>query len=155
VKTIQIKAMLSGASNALLLIFLVACHILQSQQQAIVVPQVVEAAFKDKYSDIPRTWQIHHYGYEAIFTQNNIKYEAEFSETGEWLETEYYVTAEDFPAAVLKHIKQKYPRFTITKYEIEITPQGLFYEVDITDSETEAELYFDSSGNSKIDLYED
>jgi len=154
-KAIQIKAMISSASSPLLLIFLAACHHLQSQQRPIVVPQVVEAAFTAKYSNIPHTWQRHHYGYEAIFTQNQIKYEAEFSETGEWLETEYYVTVKNFPAAVLKRIKQEYPQFIITKYEIELTPQGIFYEVDITDSETEAELYFDISGNAKIDLYED
>jgi hypothetical protein len=155
VKAIQIKAMISGVSSALLLILSVACHHLQSQQQTILVPQTVEAAFKLKHPDVPHTWHRHHYGYEAIFTQNNIKYEAEFSETGEWLETEYYVTATNFPTAILKKIKQEYPQFTITKYEVELTPQGIFYEVDITDGETEEELYFDSNGNSQVDLYED
>ncbi|BAY38287.1 hypothetical protein NIES2111_26330 [Nostoc sp. NIES-2111] len=154
-KAIQIKAMMSGASSALLLIFLVACRHLQSQQKPLVVPQAIESAFKAKYPNVSHTWQIHHYGYEAIFTQENIEYEAEFSVTGEWLETEYYVTAKEFPNAVLKRIKKAYPQFTITKYEIELTPQGIFYEVDITDGETEEELYFDSSGNTKNDLYED
>jgi uncharacterized membrane protein YkoI len=56
---------------------------------------------------------------------------------------------------VLQKIKEKYPNFVITKYEVEITPKGLFYEVDITDGETEDELYFDAKGNPAVDAYED
>ncbi|MBD2168345.1 PepSY-like domain-containing protein [Calothrix membranacea FACHB-236] len=148
---IFIKSIIASFSSTLL----VACHQLQNHQQAIIVPPSVEAAFQAKYADVPRTWQKTHYGYEANFIQNNIKYEAEFSETGKWLETEYYVQGKDFPAVVLKRIKQERPQFKITKYEIEITPQGNFYEVDITDGEIEEELYFDSSGNPQLDLYED
>jgi Putative beta-lactamase-inhibitor-like, PepSY-like len=155
VKAIQIKAIISGTSSALLYTFLISCHHLSNQEQLIVVPPAVEKAFKAKYSDIPHTWKRRNYGYEAAFVQNNMKWEAEFSETGEWLESEQYVTEKDFPAAVLNKIKQEYPEFVITKYEIEYTPKGLFYEVDITDGETEAELYFDSSGNPSADLYED
>ncbi|AUT04508.1 hypothetical protein CLI64_25635 [Nostoc sp. CENA543] len=125
------------------------------QGDAIIVPQAVKAAFKAKYSQIPHSWQRHEYGYEAIFIKDNIKYEAEFSQTGEWLETEQYAQAKDFPPLILNRIQQERPQFTITKYEIEITPQGIFYEVDITDGETEEELYFDSKGNPQIDLYED
>ncbi len=122
-----------------------------------------------RLSDISPVWQKHHYGYEAIFTQKNLKTEVEFSDTGEWLETEYLVTVKEFPVVVLKRIKQEYPNFMITKYEIEVTPHGQFYEVDITDGEphgqfyevditdgdTESELYFDVNGNPKLDLYED
>jgi len=65
------------------------------------------------------------------------------------------VTEKDFPPIVLKRINQERPGYIITKYEIEITPNGMFYEVDITDGELEEELYLDSQGNLQTDLYED
>jgi len=142
-------------SGAYLIALLLACYHPPNQKQSVIVPPSVKAAFQAKYPDIPHTWQRHDYGYEAVFTQNNIQYEAEFSDSGEWLETEYYVTEKDFPPIVLKRINQERPGYIITKYEIEITPNGMFYEVDITDGELEEELYLDSQGNLQTDLYED
>ncbi|BAZ10709.1 hypothetical protein NIES4071_25320 [Calothrix sp. NIES-4071] len=142
--------------NVLLVTFLNACSIFGESQNQIVVPAVVEKGFNSKYSaNTPRTWQRHYDGYEAIFTQNNIKYNAEFSSDGKWLETEYLVSKAEYPSIVLQKIQKKYPKFLITKYEIEITPRGLFYEVDITDGEIEDELYFDEKGNLAADLHED
>lgn len=149
------KVIILNTCRGLLILILSACNSFKNQQKPIVVPASVEAAFKAKYPDISPTWQRHHYGYEAVFIQKNIITEVEFSDTGEWLETEYLVTAKEFPAVVLKRIKQEYPNFIITKYEIEVTPHGEFYEVDITDGETETELYFDVKGNAQQDLYED
>lgn len=152
---LHIQESILGTLSALLILFLAACNSIQNQTKFTVVPEIVDAAFKEKYSNIPRIWQKHQYGYEAIFTQNKIKYEAEFSDKGEWLETEYYVSEKEFPDAVLKSIRQAYPNFKITKYEIEITPQGKFYEVDITDGEIEDELYLDVNGNITVNSYED
>ncbi len=150
------KVIFVWAISALLFVLLNACSNLENSRKPILVPTVVENAFNTKYSpDIPRTWQKHYYGYEAVFIQNNIKYEAEYSDNGEWLETEYYVSEKEFPKAVLQKIKKERPNFVITKYEVEITPKGIFYEVDITDGEIEEELYFDGKGNAAPDLYED
>ncbi|RUS97984.1 hypothetical protein DSM106972_082030 [Dulcicalothrix desertica PCC 7102] len=150
------KVIFVWAISALLFVLFNACSNLENSRKQILVPTVVEKAFNTKYSpDISRTWQKHYYGYEAVFIQNNIKYEAEFSANGEWLETEYYVSEKEFPEAVLQKIKKQRPNFVITKYEIEITPKGIFYEVDITDGEIEEELYFDEKGNPAPDLYED
>ncbi|GJD22387.1 unknown protein [Rivularia sp. IAM M-261] len=150
------KVIFVWAISALLFVFVNACSNLENSRKKTLVPIAVEKAFNTKYSpDIPRTWQRHYYGYEAVFIQNNIKYEAEFSANGEWFETEYYVSEKEFPQAVLQKIKKQRPNFIITKYEIEITPKGIFYEVDITDGEIEEELYFDVKGNPAADLYED
>ncbi|AFY44327.1 PepSY-like domain-containing protein [Nostoc sp. PCC 7107] len=150
-----IQKIIFGTFSTWLILFLPACNGSQTQNNLIKVPEIVDAAFTEKYSHIPRVWEKTHYGYEATYIQNNIKYEAEFSDTGEWLETEYYVTSKEFPDIVLKRIQEEYPNFKITKYEIEITPEGNFYEVDITDGEIEYELYFDGDGNRQLDLYED
>lgn len=150
------KVIFVWAISALLFVLLNACSNLENSRKPILVPTSVEKAFNTKYSPrIPRTWEKHYYGYEAVFIQNNIKYEAEFSDNGEWLETEYYVSEKEFPKAVLQKIKKERPKFVITKYEVEITPKGIFYEVDITDGEIEEELYFDEKGNLAPDLYED
>lgn len=150
------KVIFVWAVSALLFVFLNACSNLKNSRKQTLVPIVVEKAFNTKYSpDIPRTWQKHYYGYEAVFIQSDIKYEAEFSANGEWLETEYYVSEKEFPKLVLQKINEERPKFTITKYEVEITPKGIFYEVDITDGEIEEELYFDEKGNPAPDLYED
>ncbi|WP_414577714.1 PepSY-like domain-containing protein [Anabaena sp. CCY 9402-a] len=155
VKITAIKSIICSVISLSLLTFLLACYYSPNQPKSIVVPPSVKAAFQAKYPDIPHTWQRHDYGYEAVFTEDNIQYEAEFSATGEWLETEYYVTEKEFPPIVLERIKEKRPGFIVTKYEIEITPKGIFYEVDITDGELEEELYLDSNGNLQVDLYED
>jgi Putative beta-lactamase-inhibitor-like, PepSY-like len=150
-----VKSIIFNGCRGVLVLCLAACNTYKNQPKPLVVPEKVEAAFKAKYPNVPATWQRHHYGYEAVFTENNLSTEAEFSDQGEWLETEYLVTFKEFPDLILKRIKQEYPKFIITKYEIEVTPQGKFYEVDITDGETETELYFDVKGNSQVDLYED
>jgi hypothetical protein len=156
VAIIAIKSIICSATSVSLLIMcLLACYHAHNQPKGIVVPEAVKAAFQAKYPDIPHTWQKHDYGYEAVFTEDNIQYEAEFSDTGEWLETEYYVTEKEFPSIILNRIKEERPGFIVTKYEIEITPKGIFYEVDITDGELEEELYLDGNGNLHVDLYED
>ncbi|WP_242048156.1 MULTISPECIES: PepSY-like domain-containing protein [Nostocales] len=144
-----------GIFNAVLVLAIAGCDIVSNQDKLPETPASVESAFTNKYSEKPRLWQRNYYGYEATFIKKNVKYEAEFSETGEWLETEYYVTEKEFPDVILKRIRQEYPTFKITKYEIEITPKGNFYEVDITDGEMEYELYFDVHGNTQVDMYED
>jgi uncharacterized membrane protein YkoI len=158
-KNMQIKTIIFSICGASIVLFITAYNSLKTESKStsnfLEVPEIVEAAFKKKYSDIPRVWQKHYYGYEAFFTLNNTKYEAEFSDTGEWLETEYYVTAKEFPEAVLNRIRQEYPNFKITKYEIEITSQEKLYEVDITDGEIEYEISFDADGKVKLDAYED
>ncbi|MBD2353175.1 PepSY-like domain-containing protein [Tolypothrix sp. FACHB-123] len=149
------KSIILNTCKGFILIILTACNSWKNQQKPVIVPTNVQAAFQAKYPQISPKWERHHYGYEAIFTEKNISTEVEFSDTGEWLETEYLVTVNEFPDFIVKRIKQEYPKFIITKYEIEITPQGKFYEVDITDGETESELYFDVKGNPQVDLYED
>lgn len=154
-KTTFIKLIIFGIGSLSIIIFLCAGYYSSNHRSGIAVPLAVQAAFHAKYPNIPHTWQRNNYGYEAVFRKNNIEYEAEFSEAGVWLETEFQVTKKDFPNAVLKRIEIENPQFIVTKYEIEITPRGKFYKVDITDGETESELYFDQDGNHQNDLYYD
>ena len=119
------------------------------------IPQTVQNALVAQYPGVSAVWELQPYGYEAVFTQNGIEYEAEFSHNGQWLETEYEVSEAQFSAIVLQNIRQQYPGYAITKREIELTPQGTFYEVEVEQGEAEIELYFDERGNPATNSNED
>jgi Putative beta-lactamase-inhibitor-like, PepSY-like len=119
------------------------------------VPAAVQTAFTAKYPGITPEWESQPYGYEAIFSQNGIEYEAEFSSNGQWLETEYEVQDNQFPPQVLQRVKQEYPGYAITKREIEITPRGTFYEVEVERDGQQIERYYDKNANPVQNSNED
>lgn len=119
------------------------------------VPETVRSAFQAQYPNVSPAWEAQPYGYEATFTQAGTEYEVELSRAGQWLETEYEVSEPQFSAAVIDRVKREYPNFVITKREIEITPSGTFYEVEIEQGEQEIELYFDQRGNPASNSNED
>jgi hypothetical protein len=124
--------------------------------QSISVPGVVLQAFNQRHPGQQPQWEKKPYGYEAIFTENGQEYEVEYAPTGEWLETEYEVEAAQFSPAVLQRVSQQYPGSVVTKHEIELTPQGRFYEVEIKQqSGQERELYFDDRANPTPNSNED
>jgi hypothetical protein len=123
---------------------------------SIQVPENVRSAFAATYPGISPTWEEQPYGFEAEFIKDGIEYEVEFSASGQWLETEYEVTQDyQFSLLVLDRVKQEYPGWAITKREIEITPQGKFYEVEIEQGGQQIELYFDERGNKAQNSNED
>ncbi len=120
------------------------------------VPQIVQNIFVQKYPGRTPQWESQPYGYEAVFSDNGIEYEVELSADGQWLETEYEVSRdEQFPAIVLNQVRSRYPGYQITKREIEITPRGVFYEVEVENGNEEIELYFDGQGNLAENYHED
>lgn len=119
------------------------------------VPENIQIMFQQKYPNAQPQWSKISYGYEAVFYDNGIEYEAEFSEGGEWLETEYDATEADIPSAILMTIRQQYPNAILDEFEIEITPNGQFYEVEIMTNSQEQELYFDRNGQAVPNQNED
>ncbi|MBE9101824.1 PepSY-like domain-containing protein [Vacuolonema iberomarrocanum] len=119
------------------------------------VPDAVTQAFNSAYPNVSPQWEQMPYGYEAVFIQDGQEYEAEYSSTGEWLETEYEVEEFQFPQVVLQAVRQQYPNYAITKYEIELTPLGTFYEVEVEGNGQEVELYFDAQGRPMANSNED
>lgn len=131
---------------------LIACE----NKANIEVPENVKKAFTEKYPGATNPqWEQQPYGYEAVFVQNGIEYEGEFSPQGTWLETEYEVPQQQFSSQVLARVKRENPGYTVTKHEIEITPQGKFYEVEIERGSEQIELYFDESANPAPNSNED
>ncbi len=145
----------TGAISSTLM--LTACNKATNTQptQVIQVPSSVQRAFAAKYPGVTPRWESQPYGYEAIFQKNGIKYEAEFSQDGRWLETEYEVPENRFSTLVINRVKKEYPGYKITKREIEITPQGTFYEVEVEGGGRQIERYYDERANPARNLNED
>ena len=119
------------------------------------VPDAVVQAFNTTYPNVSPQWEPMPYGYEAVFVQDGLEYEVEYSSAGEWLETEYEVQELQFPQVVLQAVRQQYPNYAITKYEVELTPLGTFYEVEVEGNGQEIELYFDEQGRPAANANED
>lgn len=120
------------------------------------IPEHIQNAFAQRHPEISPTWEVQpSYGYEATFTQNGVEYEVEFASDGTWLETEYEVSDLQFPPVILNQVQQQYPGYTITKREIEITPQGTFYELEVEQGDEEIELYFNERALPATNLNED
>lgn len=119
------------------------------------VPLVVRNTFNAKYANRQAQWEKQPYGYEAVFVENGLEHEAEFSENGQWLETEVEVPEQQFSQRVLERVRREHPNYVITKREIEQTPNGTFYEVEIEQGDQEYELYFDAQVNPVRNANED
>lgn len=115
-------------------------------------PGPVQQAFDQRYPGFEVVeWEQHDYGWEAAFGGDDGAYEAEFDFSGRWLETEVEVVdAAGFPAVVRQTV-QGMGGGPVEKWEIEVTPAGEFYEVEIAGGE----YYFDATGQRANNQFED
>jgi hypothetical protein len=118
-------------------------------------PGAVQEAFDQRYPGFHvETWERQPYGWEAAFGGDDGAYEAEFDFSGRWLETEVEVVdAAGFPAAVRQAVQGATTGGHVDKWEIEVTPEGEFYEVEILGSD--GEYYFDAAGRPVENQFED
>lgn len=144
-------AVIGAISSTLML---TACN-KASNTQSTQVPPSVQRAFTAQYPGVTPRWESQPYGYEAIFKKNGIEYEAEFSKDGRWLETEYEVPENQFSPLVLNRVKKEYPGYKIKKREIELTPRGTFYEVEVEGGGKQIERYYDERANPARNSNED
>jgi hypothetical protein len=118
-------------------------------------PGPVQQAFDQRYPGFDVvTWEQQPYGWEAAFGGDDGAYEAEFDFSGRWLETEVEVVdAAGFPAAARQAVQAANGGAHVDKWEIEVTPAGEFYEVEILGSD--GEYYFDAAGRPAGNQFED
>ncbi len=101
-------------------------------------------------------WQERKYGYEAIFEKSGRTYEVEFDKNGNWLETELEdVPVMEVPNAIIQTVKRDFPNHRIQEVEIEFTPKGTFYEIEMVNGTQETELYYNSQGQRTENANED
>ncbi len=101
-------------------------------------PKAVELAFNQKFPNASKVkWDKENtHEFEASFIWNNAKYSANYSDTGEWLETESHSTYDGLPEKVKTTFTANHKNAKVkavakietlkgdTKYEIEVK-QGL------------------------------
>ena len=119
------------------------------------VPGEVARAFEAEYPDASPEWRVQPYGYEAVYTEDGQEYEVEYSGSGEWLETEFEVSRGQFSPLVLDRVRRENPGYAITKREIELTPRGTFYEVEVEGEGQQIEYYFDDQARPAENTNED
>jgi hypothetical protein len=117
-------------------------------------PSPVQQAFQQRYPGAePVTWERQPYGWEAAFGGDDGAFEAEFDQSGQWLETEVEVVdGAGFPERVRSAVRA-IAGGAVEKWEIEVTPTGEFYEIEIVGSD--GEYYFDATGQQVQNRYED
>lgn len=113
------------------------------------VPQAVLDAFKAKYptaTDVE--WEKEGENeYEAEFEIGKSEYEASFTATGQWLETEQEVGVEDLPAAVYTAFNTAYPNAKKVEIEkIETPNQVIKYKFEFKERRKKKEVVYDSKG---------
>ncbi len=69
--------------------------------------------------------------WEVNFEFDGIKISSEYSNSGDWMQSKYPVSSEQFPQSVIDRIDGFYYDYLITKSELVETPDSKLYEVDI------------------------
>lgn len=94
----------------------------------------LEKTLKQKYPNATAiSWEVDDHGRrEAHFKLDDKKYRADFSNTGDWIETERSIRYKDLPDAVKEAIKKDYDPDDIVEVEyVESSTKGTFYDVEI------------------------
>lgn len=121
--------------------------------QGIQTPSAVKNAFQQKFPNAREVkWAKEgKREYEAAFIQDGKKGSANFSETGEWLETEMAIPVSALPKAVIDGFHQKFPGADITEvYQIATSKGKNYFEIEYTVKGRKKEVKFDSNGNQLI-----
>ncbi|UXX78687.1 PepSY-like domain-containing protein [Reichenbachiella carrageenanivorans] len=112
-------------------------------------PEQVKAAFAEKFPEVKEAeWERENETeWEAEFDMDGKEYSANFTNKGEWMETEYAIKASDISEDIHAILATNFSDFEIEEAEIVETPQGQSYEFEIEQGETEYEVAIDANGN--------
>jgi hypothetical protein len=112
--------------------------------------QVVNFQFPNRKS----RWTPETYGYSARLRHRGKRYKLKFSAKGQWLETECQAPLSQFPDVVLDRVRYAYPNYKIDRQQLEVTPLGRFYEIQVAHGSDRISLYYDESGNESWNFNE-
>jgi Putative beta-lactamase-inhibitor-like, PepSY-like len=114
------------------------------------IPAVVKESFSKKFPNVTRVkWDKENaHEYEASFKLNEIKYSANFSDNGEWLETETGTTFDKLPQKVQDSFNANYKGHTVKAVSSIETSKGITkYEIEYKKGKKTVELFYDENGN--------
>ena len=112
-------------------------------------PEIVTKAFLQKF---PKATEIkwskeNSNEWEASFKLENVTISANYSNTGEWIETETEIPVSKIPEQVIKSINQSYKGWQIQGGAIiEKAKSDTVYEVDIKSGISKKEVLYKSDG---------
>lgn len=120
------------------------------QAQVRKIPATATDNFKAKYPHASKVeWKDRLTSFTADFEMNNAKYEAKFSNKGEWVSTETKIEKEAVPSTVMDgYGKSKYADWNIkTIYKIDLPGDTTQYRIQVAKSDIQKKnLLFNSTG---------
>ncbi len=115
------------------------------------IPSAVTEAFAKKFPDALNVkWgKENATEYEASFKLNGVKYSANYSDKGEWLETETGTTFDKLPANVQEAYNKNYVGHKVKAAAVIETSKGdIKYEIEYIKGKKTTETFYDAKGNS-------
>ncbi len=112
------------------------------------VPATVKTAFSQKFATATDVkWgKESETEWEVEFKLDGKSYSANYDLKGEWLETEYAITANEIPAAIKTIVDKEYAGYKIKESEISETAKGKVYELEMVKGKKKVEVAFDMNG---------
>lgn len=113
------------------------------------VPTIVKTAFSSKFPEAKSVkWEKESKTeFEANFTIMDVKHSANYSDKGEWLETESVIPLNLVPAKVKAAIDAKYKSNEVKSVaKIESSKGKTQYEIDIKKAGKSFEVFYDEDG---------
>ncbi len=113
-------------------------------------PAAATAAFSKKFPEATNVkWgRENEHNYEAEFKLKGITYSANFSDTGEWLETESPTTFNQLPEKVQQAFNQAHKGAKVKAVaQIETSKKGTIYEVEIKKGMKTVEFFYSADGS--------
>lgn len=113
------------------------------------VPDVVKDSFKSKYpnENDPDWHQDKNGNYESNFKKDGKHYKADFSPTGQWIETERRLKKNDLPEAIQLKLNEDFDNYKIVEIEeVQHASKGLFYDVELKKDGKKQDVEFSKNG---------
>jgi len=113
------------------------------------VPESVRKNFQEKYpGENDPDWRLDkNNNFESHFKIDGIKYRADFSPDGHWIETETNIKKKNLPKPIKKILKKKYDDNKIYEIEkVEHFLKGTFYDVELKIDGHKKDIEFKADG---------
>ncbi|WP_268036196.1 PepSY-like domain-containing protein [Algoriphagus sp. PAP.12] len=112
------------------------------------VPMTVKEAFGSRFPEAKNVeWgRENEEEWEAEFSLEGHEYSSNFSNSGDWLETETEVAIDEIPADIINLLNQEFTDYDLEFSERVESPEGIAYEFGIEVDEDEYEVLIDSRG---------
>jgi len=134
--------------NLMLITMILAVFSFSACGQKTNVPAKIKTAFDQKFPTAKKVkWEKENEKeWEAEFKMEGKDYSANFDANGNWLETEYEIEENEFPAAVQQTLDKEFSGYEIEEAECSEKANGKFYEFSIEKGETELEVLIAPDG---------